>query len=153
VATAPKTFEHNSVIPTTLAALLAFHTDRQALTRLTPPPLFVKIRRDDRVSLTEGEVDFVLWFGPVPIRWLARHEPGPTPTSFTDRMIQGPLALWVHQHLFRAVPGGVELTDRITFAHPAGWRGLLTRIFFDGLSLRILFLYRHWRTQAALAER
>ncbi len=148
-----KTFEHQSIIPTTMAAMLAFHGDVKALPRLTPPPLVVQLLRDSRVSLTEGDVDFNLWFGPVPIRWVARHEAGPTAISFVDRMIKGPMALWVHQHIFRQVASGVELTDRISLVHPAGWRGLLTRLVFDGLPLRLLFLYRHWRTKRALSGR
>lgn len=146
-----KTFERRSIFPATLEALWNFHNDPRALAQLTPPPLVVQIVRDARRSLTEGEVEFILWFGPLPVRWLARHEPGPTDTSFVDRMIRGPMAEWVHQHIFRETGSGVELTDRVTFAHHAGWRGLLTRLMFDGLPLRILFAYRHWRTRRALA--
>ena len=146
-----KFFEHRSIIHTTMQAIRNFHEDPKALTALTPPPLFVQIVRDERVSLTDGDVEFNLWFGPVPVRWVARHEPGTIATSFVDRMIEGPMAVWVHQHSFRPVEGGVELKDQITLAHPPGWRGLLTRLFFDGLPLRLLFVYRHWRTRQALA--
>ena len=93
---------------------------------------------------------FTLWFGPIPIRWLARHEPGPTSHSFADSQVKGPLAYWRHEHIFNEVAGGVELTDRITLAHRGGLRGLWTRLAFDGLPLRILFAYRHWRTRRAL---
>jgi ligand-binding SRPBCC domain-containing protein len=147
-----KTFEHRSLIRTTPAAARAFHDDPRALARLTPPPLFVQIVRDDRVSLTEGEVEFKLWFGPLAVRWLARHAPGPDDTSFVDRMAKGPMAMWEHLHSFRAVKGGVELVDRIQLAHYSGWRGTLTRLMMDGLPLRLLFAYRHWRTRRALAR-
>ena len=151
--TGVKTFEHRSMIQTTMEAMHDFHHDPKALPQLTPPPIFVQILRDERVSLTEGEVEFNLWFGPVPIRWLARHEPGPDDSSFLDRMLKGPMAVWEHQHSFRPVEGGVELTDRITLAHPPGWKGLLTRLLFDGFPLRFLFIYRHWRTRQALSGR
>ena len=150
--TAPKGFEHHSVIATTLEAMIAFHEDPQALARLTPPPplMVMQVLRDDRTSLTDGEVEFRLWFGPLPVYWLARHQRGPVETSFADVMIEGPMALWEHQHIFREVEGGVELTDRVTLAHKPGWRGLLTRVIFDGLPLRLLFVYRHLRTRFAL---
>ena len=150
---AEKTFEYRSVIPTTMDAIQQFHEDARALTLLTPPPLIVQIVRDDRVSLTEGEIEFKLWFGPVPVRWLARHEPGSTATSFVDRMITGPMALWVHEHSFRPTVDGIELADHVTLAHPSGWRGVLTRFVFDGLPLRLLFAYRHWRTKRAVTGR
>jgi ligand-binding SRPBCC domain-containing protein len=149
-----KVFEHRSVIATTLARMIAFHEDPQALSRLTPPPplMFLQVLRDDRTSLTAGELEFRLWFGPFPVRWLARHEPGPTPASFIDRLIEGPMAYWEHQHRFREVPGGVELTDHISLAHKPGVAGLLTRLFFDGLPLRLLFVYRHFRTRVVLRQ-
>ncbi|MBI5668215.1 MAG: hypothetical protein HZC41_09430 [Chloroflexi bacterium] len=146
-----KVFEQRSVIPTSMSRMIAFHEDAQALYRLTPPPIFLRPLRDDMRSLTSGEREFMLWFGPVGVRWVARHEPGPSDTSFADKMLAGPLAYWRHEHIFREVPGGVELTDRVTYAHRPGLPGLLTRLVFDGLPLRILFFYRHLRTRLALA--
>lgn len=148
--TALKTFRHRSVLRTTIAELTRFHSAPGALRVLTPPPLIVQIVRDDRTSLTQGTLTFRMWFGPVPIRWVARHEPASIPTGFSDRMLSGPLASWRHEHLFREVGRGVELTDEISYAHKPGWRGALTRLFFDGLPLRMVFWYRHWRTRRAV---
>ncbi len=143
-------FEKTSTLPGTLDAVLRFHQDPRALARLTPPPIIMQLHRDDRRSLTEGDIEFSLWFGPIPIRWIARHEPGPTAHSFADSQIKGPLAYWRHEHLFSEADDGVQLTDRITLAHRNGLLGLLTRLTFDGLPLRVLFAYRHWRTRRAL---
>jgi ligand-binding SRPBCC domain-containing protein len=140
-------YQKQSVIPTTMARMIAFHEDPHAINRLTPPPIFVQLLRDDRQSFDDGELVFRLWLGPVPIQWKARHEPGPTETSFQDRMIAGPMASWLHQHIFREVPGGIELTDRVSYAHKTGLPGLFTRLMFGGLPLRILFAYRHLRTR------
>jgi hypothetical protein len=143
----PIIFEHRSVIPTTLERLTAFHNDPRALRRLTPPPIIMQCLKDTRTSLTDGELTFRLWFGPLPVRWTACHEPGPTPTSFIDRMIEGPMAVWEHQHIFREVPGGIELLDHITYEHKPGLPGVFSRLLFGGLPLRFLFIYRHLRTR------
>ena len=144
-------FQHRSLMPTTLERLWAFHDDPRALAVLTPPPIFVRVLRDGRTSLTDGEIEFQLWFGPFPAYWHARHEPGTIATSFIDRMLKGPALVWVHEHLMQPVAGGVELVDRITIAHrPGGFCGLFTRLFFDGLPLRMMFMYRHWRTRRAV---
>ena len=145
-----KTFEHQSLIPAPVEQVMAFHQDPRALSKLTLPPTFIQILRDDRTSLTSGEIEFNLWLGPFPIRWVAEHAPGPIPTSFTDRMVRGPLASWEHQHIFEPVGAGVRLVDRITLAHKPGLAGLFTRLMFDGLPLRLLFMYPHWRTRCAL---
>jgi len=150
--TAVKTsiFEHRSNMPTTAEALFAFHSEPGALQKLTPPPILPQLLNDARTSLTSGELKFRLWFGPFPVKWVARHEPGPIPTSFVDRMVEGPMAYWEHKHLFEPLPEGAALVDHITLAHKPGLPGLLTRLIFDGLPLRILFVYRHWRTRHAV---
>jgi ligand-binding SRPBCC domain-containing protein len=141
-------FEHRSFIPASLAAVKAFHERPEALFRLTPPPIFVQIIGDERVSLLSGELEFRLWFGPLPVRWLVRQGSGPiADASFSDTLFEGPLAHWEHQHIFTATQDGVELIDRIALAHKAGWRGRLSRLMFDGAALRLLFYYRHWRTR------
>ena len=142
-----KVFQYSTKIAADLATVTHFHEKADALNILTPPPLIVKINNDQRVSLTKGSVDFTLWFGPIPVRWLARHEPGPNANSFIDRMMQGPMAYWEHQHVFRKSGIGVELIDKLTFQHHDGWRGWITRLAFDGFALRFLFWYRHWRTE------
>lgn len=147
------TYEKRSVIKTTMAKMIAFHQDREALAILTPPPIFVQTHRDDRTAFDAGELEFTLWFGPLPLRWIARHEAGPTETSFADRMVSGPMAYWHHEHIFHEVEGGVELTDRVTLAHQPGLQGFFTRLMFDGLPLRLLFFYRHLRTRMSIAEK
>lgn len=143
------TFVKSSVINTTLEKMMQFHEDPKALSNLTPPPIFMQLHRDDRTSITEGEIEFTLWFGPVPFRWIARHEEGPTEWSFADRMIRGPMAYWRHEHIFTELDKGVKLTDRVTIAHKSGLQGIFTRLMFDGIPLRILFFYRHLRTRIA----
>ena len=141
------TFAHRSVIPATMAQVYAFHNQPRAFGKLTPLPIFMQMHRDERTSLTDGEVEFTLWFGPIPARWIARHEPGPTETSFADRQIKGPLGSWRHEHIFQEVSGGIELTDRITYTYGHGAWGVYTRLIFNPLMLRLLFFYRHLRTR------
>ncbi|MEO8394753.1 MAG: hypothetical protein ABI700_17290 [Chloroflexota bacterium] len=142
-----KTFEYRSIAKTTMAQVMAFHHDPRTLQWLTPPPIFITLQRDTRTSLTSGELEFTLWFALLPVRWTARHEPGDTKTSFRDVMTRGPMIRWEHQHVFREVEGGVELSDHLTYEHrSSGFWSIFTRLFFDGLPLRLFFFYRHLRT-------
>ena len=88
-------FVQSSVIMTTLQEMKRYRADPRALARLTPPPIFMRVLRDDRRSLTEGEIEFTLWFGPLPIRWLARHENGPSPDSIADVQLRGRAGRWL----------------------------------------------------------
>ena len=151
IATPTNTYTHQkrSVFRTTLEKIEAFHRDPAALRKLTPPPIYIQVHADHRLSLTEGDLDFTLWFGPLPVRWLARHE-ALAGHGFAEWQVSGPMAYWRHEHAFEEVPGGVALLDRVTLKHKSGIAGLLTRLIFDGIPLRILFLYRHWRTKRAV---
>lgn len=147
-----KIFEHRSTMNGTAQQLWEFHAHPNAFSRLTPPPIFIQMMHNQLTTLTEGEVDFRMWIGPFPVRWHARHEPGPIRTSFVDRMLRGPLAHWEHVHLFQDVPNGVELVDRVTLEHKPGIAGLFTRLMFDGLPLKMFFTYRHLRTRLGLGQ-
>ncbi|MCA0456264.1 MAG: SRPBCC family protein [Chloroflexi bacterium] len=145
-------FKKKSVMKGSLQQLWDFHAQPNAFAKLTPPPIFIRVRENKLKSLTEGTVDFTMWLGPIPLHWVAQHEAGPTEMSFTDRQLVGPMAYWEHQHSFRAVMDGVELTDHVTLEHKPGLTGLFTRLFFDGIPLQIFFFYRHLRTRLALAK-
>lgn len=144
------TYEKKSLVKTTMQDMLDFHSSPKALPKLTPPPLFVQINSEWIKSLTEGDLQFTLWFGFIPIRWHARHEAGPIPTSFADLMVAGPMGYWRHEHIFEEAEGGIMLTDRVTLGHKNGIQGLLTRLMFDGIPLRFLFFYRHMQTKRFL---
>lgn len=143
-------YEKSTIMQTTLERMMQFHEDPAALGTLTPPPIFIQVREDNRSSITEGDLKFTLWFGPIPLKWHVQHEPGPNDSSFADRQLSGPMGYWRHEHIFEEVEGGVKLTDRLTIAHKPGLPGLLTRLAFDGIPLQILFFYRHLRTKWAV---
>lgn len=143
-------FTKKSVMKTTLDKMMQFHQHPKAFSKLTPPPIFVQLHRDDRLSITEGEIEFTLWVGLIPLRWIVYHEEGPIASSFVDRMVKGPMAYWRHEHIFTEVDDGIELTDRITLAHQSGLQGIFTRLMFDGFPLRFLFFYRHLRTRLTI---
>lgn len=137
---------------TTVAQLEAFHQDHAALSRLTPPPIFIRLHEDTRTSLTNGELEFTLWFVFIPIRWRVRHEALENGIGFADRQLSGPMAYWRHEHRFEATSDGAALIDRVTLAHKPGLTGWLTRLMFDGLPLRFLFFYRHIQTRRAVGR-
>ena len=145
-------FEKSAVMKTTLERMIAFHDEPTVFHKLTPPPVWVQVHEDNRISNTEGDLKFTLWIAFIPIRWHAQHQPGPTEHSFADEMLVGPMQHWRHEHIFEAVEGGVRLTDRITYAQKPGWRGLLARLAFSKLPLTILFFYRHLRTRRAVEK-
>lgn len=135
-----------------LKAVSFFHQDTRALKRLTPPPVFVQIKRVE--PLAEGsQSEFVLWFGPLPIHWLAVHSQADPLSGFTDTQARGPMKRWVHRHQWQAVDDRTTvMEERIEFEHHPGMRGLLTRLLFNRPMLRLMLLYRKWVIQHSVKE-
>lgn len=61
---------------------------------------------------------------------------------FIDEQRFGPYALWHHQHHFKAVPGGVEMTDEVNYAIPLGILGRLAHWLFVGREVNAIFDHR-----------
>jgi ligand-binding SRPBCC domain-containing protein len=50
--------------------------------------------------------------------------------------------LWHHQHHFKEIPGGVEMTDILNYAIPFGIIGRLTNKVYVGKKVKDIFDYR-----------
>ena len=47
-----------------------------------------------------------------------------------------------HQHFFRAVDGGVEMTDEVGYAIPLGWLGRIANAILIEKQVRNIFKFR-----------
>ncbi len=144
-----KHFSHNFNVQAPLMRVAEFHRDTRALKYLTPPPLIVRF--NNLQPLAEGSIaDFTMWFGPLPIRWVARHSEVDLASGFTDTQISGPFKTWIHKHSFKRLDDNSTEVCDIIQAQPAShpfW-GLVSRLMW--LNLPLLFAYRAWRTRKAL---
>jgi ligand-binding SRPBCC domain-containing protein len=61
---------------------------------------------------------------------------------FVDEQRRGPYKLWHHQHHFRPVPGGVEMTDLVHYEIPFGFIGRWANALFVRKQLEEIFRYR-----------
>lgn len=143
-------FQYSFTVNAPLPAVARFHHNGRVLKRLTPPPIFVQFHRVE--PLSEGSIsDFTLWVGPFPIHWTAVHSQVDPPHGFTDSQLRGPMQKWQHRHSFSSENSGrTRIDEHLEYQHPAGWRGLLTRLLFCRPAFLILFTYRKFATRRAL---
>jgi len=142
-------FDFTFTVHAPLQAVADFHRDSRTLKRLTPPPVFVQIHSME--PLAEGSRSvFSMWFGPVPLRWVALHSNVDALRGFTDTQESGPLQTWQHTHRFKAIDThSSRVSEQIVYSHKPGWRGLLTRLLFAPIGLRFMFTYRAQVTRRA----
>jgi ligand-binding SRPBCC domain-containing protein len=143
-------FKRSFTVRASLEAVAKFHQDTRALKALSPPPIFVQLHRVE--PLVEGSIsEFTLWFGPLPVRWTARHENVDALHGFTDVQVSGPMKYWVHTHTFTDLTDSrVCVTDHIEYDHHGGLRGVFSRLLFAPIGLNFLFFYRELATQRAV---
>lgn len=78
----------------------------------------------------------------IPLFWLTEITHVEEGVFFVDEQRSGPYALWHHQHHFRAVPGGVEMTDLVHYKLPLGCLGRLAHRLFVRRQLEEIFEFR-----------
>ncbi len=61
---------------------------------------------------------------------------------FVDEQRFGPYSFWHHQHWFREVEGGVEMTDIVNYGLPLGFLGRMANALFVKSKLQEIFDYR-----------
>ncbi|MCX6032164.1 MAG: cyclase [Chloroflexi bacterium] len=126
-----------------------FHSRSASMSAITPPPMIVRVHRAPERLGRGDEMDFTLWAGPLPLRWVARIE-NASPDGFTDRQVRGPFAAWQHRHSFvRVSEAETDVVDEVEAQlkrHPF-WR-LAGALMWAGMP--VLFAYRGWRTRRLL---
>jgi ligand-binding SRPBCC domain-containing protein len=81
------------------------------------------------------------------LRWLTEIRHVREGVYFVDEQRAGPYRFWYHEHQFEAVPGGVLMTDRITYEIGWGPVGWLADRWWVRRQLRRIFAFRQRRVE------
>lgn len=79
----------------------------------------------------------------IKMHWVTEITHVQEPFYFVDEQRFGPYALWHHQHHFRKVEGGVEMTDEVNYAIPLGILGRLANWIFVEREVNSIFDFRY----------
>jgi len=78
----------------------------------------------------------------IPIYWMTEITQVKDKEYFIDEQRFGPYKLWHHQHHFKAIEGGVEMTDIIHYKNPMWFLGTLANELFVKKQLQGIFDFR-----------
>ena len=132
-------------IPVSLAEAWDFFSKPKNLAEITPKELDFNI-----ISLYHGEEMYpgqiieykVKPLLGIPVYWMTEITHVEKERYFVDEQRFGPYSLWHHQHHFRAIPGGVEMTDIIHYKVPFGLLGDIAQWLVVKKNLQKIFTYR-----------
>lgn len=133
------------VVPITLAEAWDFFSSPRNLATITPGKLNIRIQHiSGPEKMYAGQlIRYTIRVLPgIATDWLTEITHVQEPRFFVDEQRFGPYALWHHQHTFREVPGGVEMTDEVYYAIPYGILGRFAHWLFVKRQLSAIFDFR-----------
>jgi ligand-binding SRPBCC domain-containing protein len=132
-------------IPVSLNKAWAFFSDPSNLASITPADMRFRVTsifRHHQIypgQIIEYKVSPILG---IPLYWMTEITHVKDNEFFVDEQRYGPYSLWHHQHHFKAIDGGVEMTDIVHYKLPFWWLGDVANALFVRGKLRLLFDYR-----------
>ena len=137
-------------IPVSLEKAWDFFSNPANLQSLTPAKMNFRI-----ISQHHGEkmypgqiIEYRLKPLPgIPVYWMTEITHVEHQKFFVDEQRFGPYSMWHHQHHFKLIDGGVEMTDIVHYKNPLWLLGDLANILFVRKQLQGIFSYRFNRVE------
>ncbi|MBK8966982.1 MAG: SRPBCC family protein [Saprospiraceae bacterium] len=133
-------------LPISLDQAWEFFSSPQNLRAITPPHLGFEIKSDPEGLETTYPGQIICYtVKPVlgiPLFWMTEITHVREKAFFVDEQRVGPYAIWHHEHHFRAVPHGVEMTDLLHYKLPLGLLGRIAHRLFVRRQIEQIFQYR-----------
>jgi ligand-binding SRPBCC domain-containing protein len=139
------TIKSRQKLPISLKAAWDFFSSPQNLNEITPPSMgFETLSCSDSDKIYAGQIItyYVRPFAGIPLYWMTEITHVQEGIYFVDEQRFGPYALWHHQHHFREIKGGVEITDLVHYKLPLGLLGNIAHALFVKRQLKGIFDFR-----------
>ncbi len=134
------------VLPISQQEAWDFFSSPRNLTMITPKKMGFKILyiSGDQKMYAGQLIKYKVTVPPgMTIDWMTEITQVNEPFHFIDEQRLGPYSLWHHQHFFREVSGGVEMTDEVNYAIPFAVLGRLANWMFVEREVNAIFDYRY----------
>jgi ligand-binding SRPBCC domain-containing protein len=82
----------------------------------------------------------------IPLYWMTEITHVQDSKYFVDEQRYGPYSMWHHQHHFKTIEGGVEMTDIVHYKLPLWFLGDIANTLFVKSQLRQIFAFRFSKT-------
>ena len=131
-------------VKTDMATCWDFFSDPKNLSKITPQSMGFIVRTELPDKMYEGlmiEYTVSPMLG-IPMNWITEIKTVKNYSFFVDEQRKGPYRIWHHEHHFKEVDGGVEMTDIVSYELPLGFLGRLMHPILVKNKLKEIFDYR-----------
>lgn len=135
-------------IPVSLEEAWKFFSNPHNLLTVTPPSLNLKVTNEvygNEVYAGQVMMYTVKPLLGIPVSWMTEISHVEPLKMFVDEQRKGPYQLWHHQHHFKAIAGGVEMTDLVHYRLPLGFLGNVAHAVTVKSRLTDIFTYRYFK--------
>lgn len=134
-------------LPISLEKAWAFFSSPANLKTITPEYMGFEVTSDPDFSTRPTYAGQIITYTVkpvlgIPMFWMTEITHVEEGKFFVDEQRVGPYAIWHHQHHFKPISGGVEMTDLVHYKVPFGWLGDLANTLFVERQLAAIFDYR-----------
>lgn len=139
------TLERKQTLNISLEEAWSFFSSPKNLKDITPSHMKFQIRYlSGGNKMYAGQIiNYKLYPLPgIPVSWTTEITHVDEPNFFVDEQKAGPYALWHHQHFFKKVADGVEMTDIVNYSIPFGFIGRIANSLFVEKQVNAIFDYR-----------
>jgi ligand-binding SRPBCC domain-containing protein len=142
-------------IPVSLEKAWKFFSDPDNLSEITPTTMkFRIISKHHGEQMYAGQIiEYTVkpLLG-IPLYWMTEITHMEDGKYFIDEQRFGPYSLWHHQHHFREVPGGVEMTDIVHYKLRFWLLGDLANSLFVRKQLQEIFRFRYLKIEELFSK-
>ena len=127
-----------------MATCWDFFSDPKNLSKITPQFMGFIVRTELPDKMYEGlMIEYTVrpMLG-IPMNWITEIKTVKNHSFFVDEQRKGPYRIWHHEHHFKEVDGGVEMTDIVSYELPFGFLGRLMHPILVKNKLKEIFDYR-----------
>jgi ligand-binding SRPBCC domain-containing protein len=132
-------------IPASLETIWNYFSRPDNLQQITPAHLGFKI-----LSVYHGEAMYqgqiieykIKPLLGIPVYWMTEITHVEEGRYFVDEQRYGPYSMWHHQHHFKQISGGTEMTDLVHYKIPLSFLGTIANGLFVKSQLEQIFTYR-----------
>ena len=150
-----KSLKTHQILPLTLAEAWDFFSSPRNLNEITPDDMTFVITSEVPGKMYEGLLITykVSPFLNIPMNWVTEITHIRENHYFVDEQRIGPYRLWHHEHHFREVPGGVEMTDILHYDVGKGFIGRLASWLFVDNKVKSIFAFREQKLKEMFPEK
>lgn len=138
--------KHTQQLPISLEQAWDFFSSPDNLNEITPPDMQMDILTNSGSGKMFAGQIITYHVRPIlniPMHWITEISHVKDMEYFVDNQMHGPFAMWHHLHTFKAIAGGVEMTDVVDYKMPFGILGTIVHALIVRKKVEGIFAYRN----------